>query len=140
METKTRAESVASELDGHAYPDPRCTAVSALLALVRGERPQAGAGPHHELLARCGLVALTGQPTAWDYREVIAVTPFGREVAAAILRASAPHRTLRPAELTRAVARYAKRYGYYRRTVRDVTSLRFHAVREYLAAEATRGR
>lgn len=35
-------------------------------------------------------------------------------------------------QVTQAVNRYARRHGFYARTVRAVTSLRFAAVREYL--------
>lgn len=35
------------------------------------------------------------------------------------------------AQRTKAVARFARRYGYYARTVRNMTSLRYRAVYEY---------
>lgn len=137
--TKTPAE-IAGELDGHAYPDPRCTAVTALLALVQSGKPQHGAGPHHELLERCGLVGMRTVSQSCGSHPIVTVTPFGYEVSRAILRARgarAADRGLSPREVTRAISKYAKKYGYYVRTVRAVSELRQAAIREYAATEVS---
>ncbi len=38
-------------------------------------------------------------------------------------------------ELTKAIARYARKHGYYARTVRGMTVLRIAAVAEYLRSK-----
>ena len=40
-------------------------------------------------------------------------------------------RKLTRAELTAAIARSARRHGYYARTVREVSALRYRAIAEY---------
>lgn len=40
-------------------------------------------------------------------------------------------RRLRKRELTQAIARYARRHGFFARTVRAVSSIKFEAIREW---------